>query len=127
VASQNLYSRLTPGFLLYCWQFVNKKAASGVDRINATEYALNLNGNVEQLEASVKGGWYRAKWVLGKYIPKLNGKLRPLGLPAIADKLLQMAVAKLLEALYEQDFLPCSYGYRPGTGAHKAERIYQQQ
>jgi retron-type reverse transcriptase len=117
---QNLYSLLTLGFLLYCWQFVNKKAASGVDRINATEYALNLHGNVEQLEASVKGGWYRAKLVLRKYIPKLNGKLRPLGIPAIADKLLQMAVAKLLEAIYEQDFLPCSYGYRPGTGAHKA-------
>ena len=117
---QNLYRLLTLEFLLYCWQFVNKKAASGVDRINATEYALNLHGNVEQLEASVKGGWYRAKLVLRKYIPKLNGKLRPLGIPAIADKLLQMAVAKLLEAIYEQDFLPCSYGYRPGTGAHKA-------
>lgn len=117
---QNLYSLLTLDFLLYCWQFVNKKAASGVDRINATEYALNLNGNALHLEASVKGGWYRAKLVLRKYIPKLNGKLRPLGIPAIADKLLQMAVAKLLEAIYEQDFLPCSYGYRPGTGAHKA-------
>jgi len=117
---QNLYRLLTLEFLLYCWRFVNKKAASGVDRINATEYALNLHGNVLQLEASVKGGWYRAKLVLRKYIPKLNGKLRPLGIPAIADKLLQMAVAKLLEAIYEQDFLPCSYGYRPGTGAHKA-------
>jgi RNA-directed DNA polymerase len=117
---QNLYSLLTFGFLLYCWQFVNKKAASGVDRIDATEYGLYLHDNVLQLEDSVKGGWYRAKLVLRKYIPKLNGKLRPLGIPAIADKLLQMAVTKLLEAIYEQDFLPCSYGYRPGTGAHQA-------
>jgi RNA-directed DNA polymerase len=117
---QSLYSLLTFEFLLYCWQFVNKRAAPGVDRIDATEYGLYLHDNVLQLEDSVKSGWYRAKLVLRKYIPKLNGKLRPLGIPAIADKLLQMAVTKLLEAIYEEDFLPCSYGYRPGTGAHKA-------
>lgn len=58
---QNLYRLLTLEFLLYCWRYVNKKAASGVDRINAVEYALNLNGNALQLAASVKGGWYRAK------------------------------------------------------------------
>lgn len=58
---QNLYRLLALEFLLYCWRFVNMKAASGVDRINATEYALNLHGNVGQLAASVKGGGYRAK------------------------------------------------------------------
>lgn len=117
---RNLISLLTSEFLLWSWQFVNKRAAAGIDRIEAHEYGLSLEYNVGNLVASVKGGWYRAKLVLRKYIPKLNGKLRPLGIPAIADKLLQTAVAKILEAIYEQDFLRCSYGYRPGTGAHKA-------
>ena len=117
---QNLISLLTIEFLLYCWRFLNKKAAVGVDRIPAREYEQNLEDHTKDLIKSVKGGWYRAKLVLRKYIPKINGKLRPLGIPSIADKLLQLAVAKILEAIYEQDFLPCSFGYRPGTGAHKA-------
>lgn len=117
---QNLIGLLTVEWLLYCWRFVNKKAAAGVDRLSASQYARNLDGHAADLADSVKGGWYRAKLVLRKYIPKLNGKLRPLGLPAIADKLLQTAVAKILGAIYEQDFLPCSFGYRPGTGAHQA-------
>jgi group II intron reverse transcriptase/maturase len=117
---QNLYGLLTAGFLLWCWRSVNKKSAAGVDRVSAHEYQENLIGNIENLVESVKGGWYRAKLVLRKYIPKANGKFRPLGIPVTADKLLQTAVAKILGAIYEQDFLPCSFGYRPGTGAHKA-------
>ncbi len=117
---RNLINLLTVEFLLWSWKFINKKAAAGVDRKSAYEYEQNLVSHAENLVESVKGGWYRAKLVLRKYIPKLGGKLRPLGIPAIADKLLQTAVAKILEAIYEQDFLSCSYGYRPGTGAHKA-------
>ena len=117
---RNLFGLLTVGFLFWCWDFINKKASAGVDRIDARMYEENLIGNIEQLVGQVKDKKYRTKLVLRKYIPKLGGKLRPLGIPAIADKLLQLAVAKILEAIYEQDFLSCSYGYRPNTGAHKA-------
>jgi RNA-directed DNA polymerase len=117
---RNLFGLLTVGFLFWCWDFINKKASAGVDRIDARTYEDNLIGNIEQLVEQVKDKKYRTKLVLRKYIPKLGGKLRPLGIPAIADKLLQLAVAKILEAIYEQDFLSCSYGYRPNTGAHKA-------
>ena len=117
---RNLFGLLTTGFLFWCWGFINKKASAGVDRIDARMYEEHLIGNIEQLVEQVKGKTYRTKLVLRKYIPKLGGKLRPLGIPATADKLLQLAVAKILEAIYEQDFLGCSYGFRPNTGALKA-------
>lgn len=119
---QNLIGLLTVGYLLACWRLINKRAASGVDCQDARAYEANLRENVEGLVEAVKGGWYRAKLVLRRYIPKLNGKLRPLGIPAIADKVLQMGVTKILEEIYEQDFLGCSYGYRPKVGALDAIR-----
>jgi group II intron reverse transcriptase/maturase len=117
---RNLFGVLTVGFLFWCWDFINRRASAGVDKLDAIAYEDYLIGNIQQLAQEVKEGTYRAKLVLRKYIPKMDGKLRPLGIPAIADKLLQLAVAKVLEAIYEQDFLPCSYGYRPRSGAHKA-------
>ncbi len=67
---RNLINLLTVEFLLWSWAFVNKKAAAGVDRESAYEYELNLVNNAETLVESVKGGWYRAKLILRKYIPK---------------------------------------------------------
>jgi RNA-directed DNA polymerase len=119
---RDLFGLLTVGYLLACWRLINKRAAYGVDRVDARAYEANLQENVEGLVAAVKGGWYRAKLVLRRYIPKLNGKLRPLGIPAIADKVLQMGVSKILEEIFEQDFLGCSYGYRPNVGALDAIR-----
>jgi len=119
---QNLIGMLTLGYLLACWRLINKRAAGGVDRQDARMYEASLRENVESLVAAVKEGRYRAKLVLRKYIPKLNGKLRALGIPAIADKVLQMGVTKILEEIYEQDFLACSYGYRLRVGALDAVR-----
>ena len=102
---------------MHCWQDLNKDAASGVDGLTAAQYAADLDGNITDLAERVKAGRYRAKLVRRVYIPKENGKERPLGLPALEDKLVQLAVAKLLGAIYEEDFLDCSHGYRPGRGA----------
>ncbi len=119
---QNLIGMLTVGYLLAGWRLINKRAACGVDRQDARRYEANLRENVEALVSVVKEGRYRAKLVLRRYIPKHNGKWRPLGIPAIADKVLQMGVTKILEEIYEQDFLGCSYGYRPNVGALDAVR-----
>ena len=117
---RSLTRLLTVSFLLWCWTFINKRAASGVDKISAKEYEVELQTNVEDLVEQLKGNRYHAKLVRRQYIPKDNGKLRPLGIPAISDKLLQTGVKVILESIYEQDFWPCSYGYRPRIGATNA-------
>jgi group II intron reverse transcriptase/maturase len=119
---RDLYRCLDAELLLTCWHDLNKDAASGVDRVTAEAYAVNLHANIEALAQRLKTKRYRAKLVRRCYIPKENGKKRPLGIPALEDKLVQLASAKLLTAIYEQDFLDCSYGYRPGRGALDAVR-----
>jgi len=114
---RNLYGMLNEDMLHDCWRFIRKDAAFGVDRVSAQEYEQNLGDNIQQLVERLKEKRYRAKLVRRQYIPKENGKLRPLGIPATEDKLLQLAVKRLLEAIYEQDFMRCSYGYRPNVGA----------
>jgi group II intron reverse transcriptase/maturase len=103
--------------LKYCWHGLNKEAASGVDKLTAEMYEIDLEANITDLAERVKAGHYRAKLVRRVYIPKENGKERPLGIPALEDKLVQLACAKLLGAIYEEDFLDCSHGYRPGQNA----------
>jgi len=117
---RSLARMLTVGLLQWCWTFINKRAAAGVDKVSAKEYEVNLLANVEDVVTQIKGNRYRAKLVRRQYIPKDNGRLRPLGIPAISDKLLQTGVKVILESIYEQDFLPCSYGYRPRVGATNA-------
>ncbi len=114
---RNLYGMLNEEMLKDSWQYIRKDAAYGVDRVSAEEYKQNLDENIHQLVENLKKKRYRAKLVRRQYIPKANGKLRPLGIPATEDKLLQLAVKRILEAIYEQDFLESSYGYRPNIGA----------
>jgi group II intron reverse transcriptase/maturase len=113
----NLYEMLNEENLVDCWRYIRKNAACGVDRVSAREYEENLEENIRRLVERLKTGSYRAKLVRRQYIPKGGGKTRPLGIPVTEDKLLQVAVKRILEAIYEQDFLRCSYGYRPGKGA----------
>ena len=119
---RNLYGMLDERLLGDSWLGIRKSAASGVDGISAREYEKDLEGNIRELVEDLKGKRYRAKLVRRKYIPKGQGKLRPLGIPATRDKVLQLGVARILRAIYEQDFMRCSYGYRPGVGARDAVR-----
>ena len=114
---RNLFGMLNEEMLKDSWQFIRKNAASGVDRVSAKEYEQNLDENIHQLVEDLKRKRYRAKLVRRVLIPKENGKTRPLGIPATQDKLLQVAVKRLLEAIYEQDFSRSSFGYRPDIGA----------
>jgi RNA-directed DNA polymerase len=117
---RNLYRELNEALLLDSWRLIRKEAAYGVDRVSANEYEANLEENIHQLVERLKRKSYRARLVRRQYIPKGDGGQRPLGIPATEDKLLQLAVKRLLEPIYEQDFLPCSYGYRPRVGALEA-------
>lgn len=113
---RDLFRLLNEDMLRDSWRDIRKGAAYGVDRVSAAEYEQDLDGNIHRLVEDLKRKHYRAKNVRRVYIPKGNGNLRPLGIPATQDKLLQMAVKRILEAIFEQDFLHCSYGYRPGVG-----------
>jgi RNA-directed DNA polymerase len=96
-----------------------KDGARGVDGQSAEQYAEQLEDNLQGLLDRAKSGAYRAPPVRRVHIPKGNGETRPLGVPTFEDKLLQRAVTMVLEAVYEQDFLDCSYGFRPGRSAHQ--------
>lgn len=96
-----------------------KDGATGVDGQSAEEYGQRLEENLRSLLERAKAGTYRAPAVRRVHIPKGDGETRPIGIPTFEDKVLQRAVTMVLEAVYEQDFLPCSYGFRPGRNAHQ--------
>ena len=99
-----------------------KDGATGIDGVTAKEYEANLTANLLDLLDRIKSGRYQAPPVRRTYIPKADGSQRPLGIPTFEDKVAQRAIVMVLEAIYEQDFLPCSYGFRPRRSAHMALR-----
>jgi hypothetical protein len=113
----NLYRLIDEQHLHQSWWLIRQNAAYGVDRISAADYEQKLDDNIRNLVERLKQKNYRARLVRRHWIPKPDGRMRPLGIPVVEDKLLQLAVARILGAIYEQDFLPCSYGYRPNRGA----------
>ena len=96
------------------------KAAPGVDGVTWWDYGQDLEENLRDLHARVHRGAYRARPSRRVYIPKADGRQRPLGVAALEDKLLQRAVVEVLNAIYEADFLGFSYGFRPGRSQHQA-------
>src|ERR1700681_1709919 len=108
-------------WLLEAYHRTRKDAAPGVDGCTAEDYGRGLLANLKTLLDRAKSGTYRAPPVRRVHIPKGTGaETRPIGIPTFEDKVLQRAVAMVLEAVYEQDFLDCSYGFRPGRSAHQA-------
>jgi group II intron reverse transcriptase/maturase len=101
---------------------LRRDAAVGVDDVTVEQYGGQLATNLQALRARMKAGQYRHQPIRRVNIPKENGATRPIGISTVEDKIVQSAVRDVLEAVYEQDFLDCSYGFRPGRGSHDAIR-----
>jgi RNA-directed DNA polymerase len=101
-------------------------AAVGIDGVTKEQYGQALEVNLQDLHARLKAKRYRHQPIRRVHIPKAQGKTRPIGISAFEDKVVQDAVREVLEAIYEQDFLGCSYGFRPGRSAHDAVRTLEQ-
>lgn len=99
---------------------IKKDASAGVDSETWTSYGENLEENIQELSERLKRGAYRAKPVKRVYIPKADGRQRPLGVTTLEDKIVQRATVEVLDAIYEADFLGYSYGFRPGRNQHQA-------
>jgi group II intron reverse transcriptase/maturase len=116
----NLAHHLSIEWLREAHRRVRRDGAAGVDRVTAVEYDRHLDPNLAALHARLKSGTYRAPPVRRVQVPKGRGKTRPIGIPTFEDKIVQRAVLMLLEAIYEQDFLDCSWGFRRGRSPHQA-------
>jgi RNA-directed DNA polymerase len=115
-----LLHHVTVDRLRAAYRALNPRAATGVDGVTWQEYGRDLEGNLQDLHARLHRGAYRAKPSRRTYIPKADGRRRPLGVAALEDKIVQRAMVEVLNAIYECDFLGFSYGFRPGRSQHDA-------
>jgi group II intron reverse transcriptase/maturase len=115
-----LLHHVTVDLLRDAFLALKRRAAPGVDGVTWEDYEADLEGNLRELHAKVHRGTYRALPVRRRFIPKPDGKQRPLGVTALEDKIVQRAVVAVLNAIYEEDFLGFSYGFRPGRSQHDA-------
>ena len=116
----NLLHHLTPELLRSSFFDLKKAAAPGVDGETWQDYAADFERRIDDLHGRIHRGAYRAKPSKRTYIQKADGRMRPLGIAALEDKIVQQAVRTVLEYIYEEDFLGFSYGFRPGRGCHQA-------
>ena len=117
----SLIHLLTEEFLAQCFQELKRDRASGVDGVSVKEYEANLAENLKDLVRRLKAKSYKPQPVRRVYIPKGDGRMRGLGIPTVEDKIVQMGVKKILEAIFEVDFIEgVSYGFRPGKSCHDA-------
>ncbi len=115
-----LHQLIDEEWMREAYRRTRKDGAAGIDGVTAADYERDLEANLLDLLGRIKSGRYHAPPVRRQYIPKADGKLRPLGIPTLEDKVAQRAIVMLLEPIYEADFMPCSYGFRRGRSAHEA-------
>jgi group II intron reverse transcriptase/maturase len=116
----SLLHHITPKLLRGSFFELRKQAAPGIDGETWRDYAIDFERRIEDLHGRIHRGAYRAKPSKRTYIPKPDGRVRPLGIAALEDKIVQQAARTVVECIYEQDFLGFSYGFRPGRGCHQA-------
>jgi RNA-directed DNA polymerase len=113
-----LFHHISPELLRTAFYAIRRDAAPGVDGMTWRTYEADLDHRIDDLHDRVQRGAYRAQPSRRRYIPKPDGRQRPLALAALEDKIVQRATAAVLNAIYEEDFLGFSYGFRPGRSQH---------
>ena len=116
----SLYHLINEELLLQCHKELDGSKAVGIDKMTKDMYNANLEANIKDLVTRLKNKAYKPAPALRVYIPKDNGKMRPLGISIYEDKIVQLALKKLLEAIYEPKFKDNMFGFRPNIGCHQA-------